>query len=441
MEEKQQSLSDTLRQQYDIDPFPIVPLEHSPQDSRLSLFNHYLTIPYYVRDRTVVETRGKVILDAGCGSGYKSLVLATANPGAKVVGVDFSAKSIPVARQRLQYHHFDTAEFHVLAVEDLASLNLQFDYINCDEVLYFLDDPIAGLQAMKSVLKPDGIIRFNLHSSIQRSHYYRAQQVFKMMGLMDRAPQELEIGLVREVIQALKDNVALKQSTWMPSFEVSKEELLMNYLIVGDKGFTIPEMFSILKAANLEFISMLIWQQWRLETLFKDPDDLPAFLAFSLPELSQEEQLELFELLQPKHRLLDVWCGHPGRSQPGLPTDEWSLAEWQQTQVHLHPYLQTPEFEAAMAESAAKCKPLSMKQYWPLADETMTLDSAVVALLLPLMAGPQSFLSLVARSRQLRPLDPVTLTPTHPEEIFRLTTLMLQGLEYSGCILLELRSS
>ena len=62
---------------------------------------------------------------------------------------------------------------------------------------------------MKSVLKPDGILRANLHSSLQRVYYYRAQAVFKMMGLMDENPEELEIELVREIMNSLKDKVEL----------------------------------------------------------------------------------------------------------------------------------------------------------------------------------------------------------------------------------------
>ncbi len=48
-------------------------------------------------------------------------------------------------------------------------LGLEFDYINADEVLYLLPDIVEGLKAMKAVLKPEGIIRTNLHSSFQRA--------------------------------------------------------------------------------------------------------------------------------------------------------------------------------------------------------------------------------------------------------------------------------
>ena len=89
----------------------------------------------------VLNAEGKLILDAGCGSGLQALVLALANPGAKIIGVDLSEKSIEVARQRFAYHNLDNAEFHALSLDEIESLGYQFDYINCDEVLYLLPNP------------------------------------------------------------------------------------------------------------------------------------------------------------------------------------------------------------------------------------------------------------------------------------------------------------
>ena len=64
----------------------------------------------------------------------------------------------------------------------------------------------------------------------------------------------------------------------------------------------------------------------------------------SIPELSAEEKLHLFELLHPIHRLLDLWCGHPSQPQAFIPISEWSESDWQQAKVHLHPQLKTPSF-------------------------------------------------------------------------------------------------
>ncbi|MBC6421881.1 MAG: hypothetical protein GDA43_15200 [Hormoscilla sp. SP5CHS1] len=45
--------------------------------------------------------------------------------------------------------------------------------------------------------------------------------------------------------------------------------MLANHLLQGDKGYNIPEMFAALRTANLEFVSMVQWQEWDLLALFK----------------------------------------------------------------------------------------------------------------------------------------------------------------------------
>ncbi|HEY9710214.1 MAG TPA: class I SAM-dependent methyltransferase, partial [Oculatellaceae cyanobacterium] len=381
------------------------------------------------------------ILDAGCGSGYTSLILAEANPGAKIIGVDLSEQSVILARHRLQFHGFTKADFYAISIEKLTELNQKFDYINCDEVLYLLLEPVIGLEVMKSVLKPHGIIRANLHSSLTRSHYFRAQKLFKMMGLMDEVPQDLGISMVQETMRALKDRVSLKAETWGDYFESNEQKILANHLLQGDKGYTIPELFSALAAAKLEFISMVNWRQWELMDLFKNPDDLPVFLGLTLPELSLEERLQFFELLHPIHRLLDFWCGHPNRShQPFVPVAEWILSDWQGAKVHLHPQLKTPGVKEELLRCIAQLNPFAISKQLPITGQEILVDSTIAACLLPLWEEAQSMLSLVNRWQTLRPVHPVTLEPTAESEAFEILISTLMGLESSGYVLLERQS-
>ena len=239
MDHQNLELIENIRQQFDNTPYPRVPLEYSPKDDSELLYLHNLVTAYYFRNRRVINTEGKLILDAGCGTGYKSLLLAIANPGAKIVGIDLSEESVKLAEQRLQYHGVANAEFYALKIEELPSLGLQFDYINADEVLYLLPDPVAGLQAMKSVLATDGIIRTNLHSSNARAGIFRAQAAFKTMGLMNGTPGELEIEIVRETMEALQDEIWIKAVSWNADRAKDEGWILSNYLLLGDKGCSV----------------------------------------------------------------------------------------------------------------------------------------------------------------------------------------------------------
>lgn len=437
MQAQASDLVEKIRQQFDSAPYPRIPVDESPKDKPNFLYIHNLVTAYYLRNQKVIDTKGKVILDAGCGSGYKSLVLAEANPGAKIVGVDISEASVKLAEQRLQYHGVENAEFHVGFLEDLPKLGMEFDYINCDDVLYLLPDAVAGLQAMKSVLSSNGIIRVNLHSSLQRANYFRAQNLFKFMGLMDDNPEEMEIGIVRETMNALKDNVSLKAQTWNPKCNEDEGIILANQLLVGDKGATIPEFFSLLKAANLEFINMVNWRQWDLMSLFKEPDDLPAFLGMNLPELSVEEKLNLFELFHPIHRLLDLWCGNPDKTKSFVPVSEWADADWQTAKVHLHPQLKTPKFREDLIACVTEIRPFIISEHLSLVENLVSIDSSMALCLIPLLEQPQSMASLVERWKQIRPLNPVTLEPTDEKQTFYLVQQLLLMLENLGYVMLE----
>jgi ubiquinone/menaquinone biosynthesis C-methylase UbiE len=439
MDNKASELVEKIRQQFDFGPYPRIPLERSPQNDLNSLYYHNLVTSYYLRNQRVLSPENKLILDAGCGTGYKSLVLATANPGAKIVGVDISEQSLELARQRFQHHGVENGEFHQVSIYDLPSLGLEFDYINCDELLYLFPEPAVALKAMKSVLKPQGIIRSNLHSSLQRFHYFRAQEVFQMMGLMDGNPEDMEIDIALETLKSLKDWVDLKTKTWKPNYEGEdkKEAVLMNYLFQGDKGYTITDLFAALRDADLEFINMLNWRQWKLLELFKEPENLPAFLAMSLPETTVEQQLHLFELLHPIHRLLDFWCGHPEQTEPIVPVAEWSSSEWLNTKVHLHPQLKRSTVKEEVIRCSTQLNPFEIGKYLPVIGEQTLIDSSIAACLLPLWDEAQTLPSLMERWQKLHPVHPVTLEPNAESDAFKVVTSALTGLESSGYVLLE----
>ncbi len=401
-----------------------------------SLYLHNLATPYYLRYQKFIDSQEKTILDIGCGNGDKILILAEANPQARIIGIDIATESIKVAEQHCQDRGFSNVDFQVLSIEDLPQLNLEFDYINCDNVLSFSQNIARDLQVMKSVLKPEGIIRANLHSVLQRDYFYRGQKAFEILGLMDRIPQEREAAIAREVITALKDNTHLKLATWDRQKETDLQWYLTNYLQQGDRGYEIPDMFAAIAQAGLEFISMVNWQQWNLLDLFTDLDDLPTFWAMSLPAMSVEEQLQVFELLHPIHASLDFWCGHPQPNQI-LPVEEWTVADWQGARVSLHPQLKTAQFQADILSSIAQASPVELNQYWPILETSVVIESTTAASLLPLWTEAQGVRSLTQHWLKIKPVDPATLIPIAEPEAFNAIRQILTELERYHCVLLE----
>lgn len=431
-----------IRQQYDRAPYPHVPIEESPKKNYNLLYKHNLVTPHYLRHQHVVDTKDKVILDAGCGTGFNALILAEANPGAKIVGVDISEASVKLADQRLKFHGFETAEFSVLSIEDLAQLDRQFDYINCDETLYLLPDPVAGLKAMQSVLKPKGILRFNLHSALQRKHFYRSQALFKRLGVLDEGQTDEAVQTVVQTMRSLKKDTWLKFTTWKAEWEQLEHQgqILVNQLLLGDKGYTIPDLFTMLDEAPLDFISMVNWRYWDVADLFKEPDNMPVVWAMSLENASIQERLRLYELLHPIHRLLDCWCAHPDQDSLPLPLDEWTDAEWSRAWVHLHPQMRHEQVKTDLIRCLINDQSFEISAYIPApALAPVMLQSALAATLLPLWEQPQPMMALVEQHLLIQPRDPATLESTTPEQAFVQVKRLLEQLQAFLYVLVEQR--
>ena len=433
-----QSHWEKIRPQFDALPYPDEPLDKTPSQDTYFLTQHTYAIPYYLRNCQVVDTTDKWILDAGCGSGFSLLALAIANPGANLVGVDLSPKSLEVAQQRLEYHQIPNPVYlHCLPLEALSTLPYHFDYINCDDVLYLLEDPAVGLAAMRSVLNADGIIRANMHSALQRVDYYRVQKFWAKLGCLEESPSPEEITVTRQTMTALNDWVIAKRQTWQPVFDTDDQGLMMNHLFRGDTGVTMADFSAFLQRAELEFINMLEWRQWNLADLFKNIEDLPIAVALGIAEMTLEEQLHLFELLHPIHRLLDGYCGHPGQGRDRPPIEDWPDSLWQQTTVYLHPQLNTAAFKAGLEEGAKTLGLFSFDPYLKINEQPITVDSSFASCLHALLSKPQTVPDLVKRWQQVRPVHLITLAPTTPERAFQTVRNFLVGLEGAGYIMLE----
>jgi 2-polyprenyl-3-methyl-5-hydroxy-6-metoxy-1,4-benzoquinol methylase len=454
MTQTQSPILDSIRNQFNYGPYPHHPIDAISKDDLNLMYVHSMVTPYYLRHRKVPKMDSMTILDAGCGSGFKALCLAHANPGAKIVGIDISEKSIDLCHKRFAYHGLENAEFHVLGIEEVAQLGMQFDYINCDEVLYLLPELTVGLSALQSVLKPHGFIRSNLHSMLQRQPLFRGQEIFRMMGLMEGNPEDDEIRMTAEVLISMKKNVELRSRISPRHFDdidealdkgnISKikEFILRNLLLQGDRGFTVPQLFEALRQSNLGFVSMVDWRKWDVLDLLVDVDELPVLLAMSLADALPEERLRLYELMNPTHRLLDFWCGHPNENTDNQPPHHLlDQVDWtENAMVHLHPVLQHELIRTALINSATTDSACNLSEHFDCTTPigtTFSTESTVSGTLLPLLDQPQTIGQLADRYLSIRPVDPATLMPFSREIAVERIQITLKQLEKATYVLIE----
>jgi SAM-dependent methyltransferase len=95
--------------------------------------------------------RGLDVLDAGCGEGFNTEVLA--ETAAHVLGVDYA--EAPVAAARAAFPR-PNLEFRQLDVHELPSLDIRVDLVTNFQVIEHLSDPVRFLTAVRAALKPGG---------------------------------------------------------------------------------------------------------------------------------------------------------------------------------------------------------------------------------------------------------------------------------------------
>ncbi|MGA1265339.1 MAG: class I SAM-dependent methyltransferase, partial [Prochlorothrix sp.] len=283
---------------------------------------------------------------------------------------------------------------------------------------------------------PHGVIRANLHSSLQRQAYFRLQGIFQEIGLFQDNPEDPEMLTAVEFVASLKHSVEIKQRVF-PSFLQAahkKEFILMNYLFQGDTGYRIPELFAMLKVAGLEFINMVNWRQWNFLDLFQSQP--PSAVIKHLAQMSIEDYLSFYERLNPVHRLLDFWCCSAETAPPLQMVSQWSPYQWERSRVWLHPQLNRPDVKQALIKSLQTLQPFPLTPHLPLSEEQIVLDCVLAAALLPLFEGGQSIWTIVQRLQQTNMVDLVSLQVNSAQQAFQIVQEALTKLEHSGYILL-----
>lgn len=426
---------DALRRQFDGTPYPWLPLEKRVEDDVERFYEHSIATAFYYRDHRLVNTDGMKILDVGCGSGYKALVLAHVNPGTTVVGVDLSPRSVEVARQRAEHWGLsDRLKFHVLNLDDLPQLGQKFDYINCDETLYLCPDPSASLQAIASVLNPQGILRVNLHDYYQRRRFLNAQTASQQLDPDALPNSEEAINNFLELAEYLAPNTFIGQS-WKNYSAAAREQkvevIQANFLLQCDRGFTVDEAFDLMDEADLHWFSMVAPQRWDWKKLFVTNKPLPDRIQATMDRMSDREKLALVDLLIPENRLIDWWCSPtPPVKRPDVAG--WTLQQWESATIACHPVLQTEKFYQEMATAARSLRAFSPKAHFHTPQSITGIGGALLPALISLKDGAQPFGQLVERLRQVHPLNPLTQEPVDPQHLADVTVKLLAILEQCG---------
>ena len=150
--------------------------------------------------------RPRRVLVAGCGSGREAFALARRLPDAAIVAVDFSPRSIRLARASQRRLPFARRIRFVVA--DLGRPGLArttggaFDFISCHGVLSYVSSPLGVLRRLRECLCEDGALYLGVNGSEHHSVRWRA--VLPAFGLDVRTWRETtEARRVLRVLDAM----------------------------------------------------------------------------------------------------------------------------------------------------------------------------------------------------------------------------------------------
>ncbi len=131
---------------------------------------------------------GKRVLDVGCGGGI--LAEAMAQRGARVTGIDLSAKPLRVA----QLHALESGvqvDYRETSAEAMAAESpAGYEIVTCMEMLEHVPDPASTVRACSALAKPGGWVFFSTINRNPKSFLFAIVGAEYVLRLLPRGTHE-----------------------------------------------------------------------------------------------------------------------------------------------------------------------------------------------------------------------------------------------------------
>ena len=297
---------DNVRAQYEALPYPA----RDPRDEAIRLItgtpSHILEINHYLFAGRLNFIRPFRALVAGGGTGDACIMLAQQLvdrrcPG-EVVYLDLSTASRQICEARAKARGLRNIQFLTGSLLDLPTMNIgQFDYIDCTGVLHHLPDPAAGMQALASVLHPEGGMGVMLYGEYGRSGVYPLQQMLQTLAPLSMAIED-RLAMAKRLIRFLPTTNLFRRNPYLNDHVTGGDAGLYDLLLHScDRAFTVPQIGQMAASSGLRVVAFLEPVRYEPSTYMSDP--VIARQTSSLPLLDRAAFAE---------RLAEVLMGERG---------------------------------------------------------------------------------------------------------------------------------
>ncbi|MEA0970585.1 Cass I SAM-dependent methyltransferase [Candidatus Megaera venefica] len=277
--------------------------------------DHYLDYPYPLRNpdddkKRIIRTnegflsninhhiyngkqdfkKGYRVLVAGGGTGDSTVWLAKQlmeYPKSEVVYIDFSKKSMDIAKKRAANHGITNITWIEDSILNIPRLKLgKFDYFNCCGVLHHLENPDLGIKILSDVMKEDAGGSIMVYAQYGRTGVYQMQELLRRTGKGIGNRQEKVIS-AWDVINSLPQTNWYKKGGDLMNGPFDDHELYDRFLHAQDRAYTIPQLYEFVENAGLNIVNFILpysRASLNIESYFKDSSTKERIKSLPLRE-------------------------------------------------------------------------------------------------------------------------------------------------------------
>ena len=229
------------------------------------------------------------ILVAGCGT-WQAAKYAVCRPDARIVGIDVSPTSIECTAALKRKYGLANLELREAPLECAGELGQRFDLIVCTGVLHHLVDPDAGLRALGSVLKPEGVISLMVYAPYGRSGVYLLQEYCRRLGIRASGREIRELAATLAALPRNHPSSALLGGSRDARSADALADALLN---PRDQAYSVPALLDLIERNGLT-LGRWYWQAPYLPQCGAISATPHASRLMALPIEAQYAALELW---------------------------------------------------------------------------------------------------------------------------------------------------
>lgn len=268
----------TVKKQYQDYPYP----HRDPADEKKRLVSgtpsNFNELEHYVYGGRLPKSLR--ILSAGGGTGDAVVMMGQQakdrSMEIEILHLDLSETSQGIAKSRAEARGLTSIKFVIDSLLNAPDYG-PFDYIDCCGVLHHLENPSAGLKALKTALKPDGAIGLMVYAPYGRTGIYHMQSALRRMtGGMEN---DEKVAFTKKLLSFLPDSNWLRNNHFINDHQVSDAGVYDLLLHSTDRAYTVEEFAAFVRDAGLDIITFI-------EKMKYDPESFlpPGHFGERFPE-------------------------------------------------------------------------------------------------------------------------------------------------------------